>query len=441
MITEMKKGFFVLIFICALSAAYPQEITYYKDIQPLLQKNCVPCHRPGEAAPFSLMSYEDVSKRAKFIKKVVQSRYMPPWRANNHYVSFANDRSLKESEIQLIAKWVDNNMPAGSETKINNPVQVLLPGTMYSRKPDLVLKAADSFRVTGDNIERFVIFKIPYELKDSANIEAVEFYTNNKKLIHHANYAFHTVADPAIDIHGTDPFVNMTEGDPTKFEQYRPYRKTINYYGGWIPGSRYESYPKGFGWVLPKRGVILLTVHFAESPTDEASINGVNLFFTKTPVKRKVKVVSFGSGGIGENQIFPPLFIKANTVKTFTLEVTNPNEDQSLMYVWPHMHFIGKEFKAYATTPSSDTIRLVHIPEWDFRWQEIYRFKHLVKVPKGSVIHLECTYDNTAENPFNPNKPPAGIFSTSSMKATDEMMTLMMIFLPYQPGDEKISLQ
>jgi hypothetical protein len=365
---------------------------------------------------------------------------MPPWRANNHYVSFANDRRLSDQEIKLITSWVDNKTPEGEKPAVNN-IPAPLAGTMYHRKPDLVLKAADSFTVVGNGIERFIIFKIPFELPDSANIEAIEFFTNNKKLVHHANYAIHTVDDPNIDIRKTDAWVNMTEGDPTKFDQYQPYRKTITYYGGWIPGSRYESYPKGFGWVLPKRGVILLTVHYAITPVDESSITGVNFFFTKTPVKRKVKVVSFGSGGIGENQIFPPLFIKANTVKTFTLEVTNPNEDQSLLFVWPHMHYIGKEFKAYVTTPTSDTIRLVHIPEWDFRWQEIYRFKNPVKVPRGSVIHLECTYDNTADNPFNPNKPPAGVFSTASMNSTDEMMTLMMLFLPYQPGDEKISLQ
>ena len=149
MIIEMKKGFFVFIFSCALIAAYPQDITYYKDIQPLIQKNCVPCHRPGEAGPFSLVSYEDVTRRTKFIKKVVQSRYMPPWRANNHYVSFANDRSLKENEITLISKWIDNNAPAGTETKTNTGQQGPLPGTMYSRKPDLILKATDSFTEIG----------------------------------------------------------------------------------------------------------------------------------------------------------------------------------------------------------------------------------------------------------------------------------------------------
>jgi hypothetical protein len=192
---------------------------------------------------------------------------------------------------------------------------------------------------------------------------------------------------------------------------------------------------------MPRRGVILLTVHFAPSATDETSFSGVNIFFKKTTVLRKMKVVSFGSGGIGEQQIEPIFYIKANTVQTFHLEVTNQTEDQSLLYVWPHMHLLGKEFKAYVTTPSGDTIPLIHIPEWDFRWQEIYRFPHPIKIPKGSVIHLEGTYDNTADNPSNPNTPPKTVFSMGDMTTTDEMMTLMMGFLPYEEGDEKIDLK
>ena len=112
-------------------------------------------------------------------------------------------------------------------------------------------------------LERFVIFKIPFELPDSANVEAVEFFSNNKKLVHHANYAVHAVPDTSIDIQRTAAYINLTEDDRQKFDQYQPYRKTITYYGGWIPGTTFESYPKDIGWVLPRRGVILLTVHFA----------------------------------------------------------------------------------------------------------------------------------------------------------------------------------
>jgi len=427
-------------FLIPLSAARlsAQEITYSKDIAPIMAAKCAGCHRPGDSGPFSLLTYEDVAKRASFIKEVTASRYMPPWKADNHFVSFANERSLSDNEISTIAKWVDAKMPRGSKAPADkNPPS---GNNAYGRAPDLVLQASDTFHITGDGLERYIVYKIPFELADSANVAAVEFFSNNKKLIHHANYAVHNVPDQNIDIKHTLPFINLTEDDRRKYDQYRPYQKIMTYYGGWIPGASYEAYPKDFGWVMPKRGVILLTIHYAPAAADEASISGIRLYFTKTPVKRRVKVISFGSGGIGEREIDPPFFLPANTQKKFSLEVTNPSEDQSILYVWPHMHLLGKEFKAYITSAAGDTTKLVYIPRWDFRWQEMYRFKQLVKVTKGSVIHIECVYDNTADNPFNPNSPPKNIFSRGDMKTTDEMMTLMMIFLPYQPGDEQLSL-
>jgi len=436
----MKRPLLCIPFLLLLVFVKGQNVTF-TTVAPIIRTKCTPCHKPGQTGPFSLISYEDVAKRASFIREVVQRGYMPPWKADNHYTTFANDRSLTEKEKSLLIQWIDAKTPKGDQPDTARMTAAAIPGTSYFRKPDLVLYTADSFHVIGDNVERYIIFKIPFELKDSFNVEAIELYCNNKKLIHHANYAIHSVPDPAIDIKNTDKLINLTEDDRRKFDQYQPYRKTITYYGGWIPGTSYESYPKDFGWVMPKRGVILLTVHFAPTAVDESCFLGVNLFFKKTRITRPVKVVSFGSGGIGERQIEPIFYIKADQVQKFRLEMTNPSEDQSILYVWPHMHLIGKEYLAYAIAPSGDTIRLVHIPRWDFRWQEIYRFKKLVKIPKGSIIHVEGTYDNTAANPFNPNSPPKNIFSYGDMKTTDEMMTLMMIFLPYQPGDENIDLE
>lgn len=436
----MKNLLLLLFLFAGIQKSPGQEITYYKDIAPLVQVKCAPCHHPGGGGPFSLLTYDDLTKRASFIKDVVQTRYMPPWKADNKFSHFANDRSLTQKQISLILNWIENKTPQGKELPALKPKQDLVEFTKYSRKPDLVLKMADSFLVKGDNTERFMMFKIPFEQQAAANVEAIEFYSNNKKLIHHANYEIHEVEDTSVDLYKTDAAIDLEE-ERSKFEQYKPYRTTITYYGGWIPGTTYEYYPKEFGWIMPKRGVILLTVHFAPTAVDEESISGVNLFFKKTPVTRPVKVISFGSGGIGEKQINPMFFIKAGEKKTFTLNVTNPGSDLSIMYVWPHMHYIGKEYKAYIVKPGGDTIKLVHIPEWDFRWQEIYRFKNLVRVPKGSVVHIEGTYDNTAQNPANPHNPPQTVWSLGSMRSTDEMMTLMMVFLPYKEGDEKISIE
>lgn len=438
-----RIGLLIILYWLQPNNGFAQEVTYHQHIAPIIQAKCVTCHRPGESAPFNLLTYEDVSKKGSFIKKVVQSGFMPPWKADNSYVHFANDRSLTQEQINLIAKWVDDKMPEGKDPgkKAKTISSPAIEGTSFNRKPDLVLQSDKGYTVKGDNVERFIIFKIPFELKDSASVEAIEFISNNKKLVHHANYAVHAVPDESIDIKSTDGQINLTDDDRRKFDQYQPYRKTITYYGGWIPGTTYEYYPKEFGWVMPKRGVILLTVHYAPSAVEAESITGVNLFFKKEKVTRPVKIVSFGSGGIGEDQIKPAFYIEPNYVKKFSLKLMNPGEDQSVLYVWPHMHLIGKQYKAYAVAPGGDTIRLVNIPDWDFRWQEIYRFKKPVRIPRGSVIHVEGTYDNTANNPFNPFNPPQFILSQGDMKTTDEMMTLMMAFLPYREGDENISLE
>jgi hypothetical protein len=251
----------------------------------------------------------------------------------------------------------------------------------------------------------------------------------------------HPVTDTSIDLYNTADMINLTEEDRTKYSQYFPYKKSIAYYGGWIPGTSYEQYPENFGWVMPKRGVILLTVHYSPLAKDTSSISGINLFFTKNPIKRKIKVISLGSGGIGAKDIVPDFhYIPANKVSTYKLEIVNPKENESVFYVWPHMHLIGKSFKAYAVFGAHDTIPLVNIPEWDFRWQEIYRYKKPTLIPQGSTLVIEASYDNTAGNPFNPNNPPKVITSEGDMRSDQEMMTLLMLYVPYEDGDENIEL-
>lgn len=435
----MKRVCLMLITVCFISGPIHSQVpTFINDVAPIIHSKCTPCHRPNEAAPFSLITYEDVSKRAGFIKKVVSSGYMPPWRPHHDYVKYGNDRSLSENEKATIINWVDNNAPRGTGEIKNIEKNTAVRGiTSYHRKPDTTLKMKAAFPLPDDNAERFIIYKIPFELKDSLNVEAIEFYTNNKRVVHHVNYSIHEV--PANIPLTTGPaYLDLTVDDPVKSDQWKPLKSSISYYGGWIPGATHESYPKGMGWVLPKRGVVFLTMHIAPLAKKEEIIAGVNLFFTKEKIDRKVKVISFGSGGIGENLILPTLRLLPNRVQTFSLTLSNPGEDFSVLYVWPHMHLLGKEFKAYAINPKGDTIKLVHIPDWDFRWQEIYRFKQLVRIPQGSRLYIKGTYDNTANNPFNPFKPPQMIFSSGNMETTNEMMTMMMVFLPYRKGDEEL---
>ncbi|MBO9591643.1 MAG: cytochrome c [Niabella sp.] len=425
------KYFFVVstFFVFMYSFAQAQQL----NVAAIFRNKCASCHKPGEAAPFSLQTYDDVVKRKTLIKDVIQSGYMPPWKADTHYQDFLNNRSLTAQEKETIINWINTKTPkrAFNLTAIKNGQEK----TAYPRSPDMTLKISKPYVVKGNNQERFVVFKIPYQINADKSVEAVEFFSNNKKIVHHINYGFYAVPDSGVNIYADDAYVDP-ETDGTKIHQYdKYYRRPMTYYTGWIPGSTYESYPPGIGWKLEKRGIVMLTVHYSALAADEESVVGVNLFFTSKPVERAVSIVSLGSQGFGEADITPPLLIEPNVVKTFTLDMKT-TDDQSIMYVWPHMHYIGKEFTAYAITPAKDTIRLVHISEWDFRWQELYKFKKFVKVPAGSIIHMIGTYDNTAKNPFNPNSPPQTIYSTQNMKATDEMFTLIMIYVPYQSGDE-----
>jgi hypothetical protein len=437
--TFRMRIFLILLFFLSVISLNAQTITFNKDIAPIIESKCVSCHKPGESAPFNLLTYEDVAKRASFVSKVVASKYMPPWKADDHYAAFANNRSLSDEQIKKITEWVKDGAPKGDKPDYKIAT---LANTTYKRKPDLTLQVKNAFKVPGDNKERFIVYKIPFELPQEYNVEAVEFFSNDKKIIHHANYAVHPVPDTAIDIYKTADIINLTDEDRTKYSQYFPYKKIMAYYGGWIPGTSYEQYPPGFGWIMPKRGVILLTIHYSPLAKDAESISGINLFFTKDSIKRKIKVISLGSGGIGEKDIVPEFhYIPANKISSYKLEIVNPKENESVFYVWPHMHLLGKSFKAYAVFgANNDTIHLVNIPEWDFRWQEIYRFKKPVLIPIGSKLVIEGVYDNTSGNPFNPNDPPKVVTSEGDMRSDQEMMTLLMLYVPYEDGDENIDL-
>lgn len=418
--------------------ALAQKATFYEDVQPIIHAKCTGCHRPGGGGPFNLITYDDVRKRSDFIKKVITSRYMPPWRANDHYVDFANNRSLSDAQVALITTWIDNGAPKGkvnlkSEKEL---LKKIAAGTTYGREPDLTLKMNYAYRLKGDGNEHFMVFKIPFELDQTHNVEAVEFTTSDKKIIHHANFAIHPVADASIDIHSTVDSIDLNTSRHV-YSQWLPYKREMTYYGGWIPGASFESYPEDIGWVMPQRGVMLLTIHFPPVGKDFESISGVNFFFKASPIKRKVKVISLGSGGIGEREITPPLLLFANAVQTHHLKVTNRSEDISLLYVWPHMHYLGKEFKAYATH-DADTIPLVHIPQWDFRWQEIYRYKKPVILKRGDVINMYGTFDNTADNPMNPNDPPKFVESSGDMRSDQEMLTMLLVYVVYEEGDEEL---
>lgn len=414
------------------------------DIAPIIHKQCTQCHLKGEAGPFSLLNYEDVVGRAKLIRYLINERIMPPWPADASYSHFANEMVLTDSELETINTWIDAGMPIGDSTIRFTPANVRK--SIGFGEPDMIVKVPD-VPIPGSNEDLFLVMKIPFELPTDTCIRAIEFVPGNKKLVHHVNTHLITF-DPEkkknvvdgkywinqnkTDLQGVHRQLNLLHDDGT----YPTMSPSVSNY---LPGSLFSFYPPEIGGFRAgkKNAFYLNDLHYGPTPVDSKDSSYFKIYFTSQPPKRPVKEFQLGTLGIAP--VIPTLIVPAGEVKTFHIQATIP-EDISLISIVPHMHLIGKSYLAYAVKPTGDTIPLIRIPRWDFRWQYFYQFKKLLKIPRGTTIYVEGMYDNTADNPNNPFQPPREIREREgSMKTTDEMFQLIITYVPYQPGDENIS--
>ncbi|MFI5218395.1 MAG: cytochrome c [Bacteroidia bacterium] len=446
-----KQLIFLLLLACCSCnqrSSVKKDATFSEDIAPLIFKNCSPCHRPGEAAPFSLLTYQDVLKKAGTIKLVTESRFMPPWPADPSYSHFIGERILTDDEIEMISSWVENDCLPGDPSKLP-PIPQFPKGSMLG-KPDLVVKMKEHYLIEGDNKDRFMIIKIPYEIPNDTFIRAIEYVPGNRKLVHHMNGHIIQYDDSKKKNHFAGPFAINRDSAGTLEQSYKAinllndddsYPLLTPSVSNHLPGVLPAVYPNGIGgWRLKRKGAFLMRdIHYGPSPVDAQDQSYFNIFFTDKPPVRPTMETQLGTLGISD--IVPPLVIPADSIKTFTTRAVIQN-DISLITINPHMHLLGKSFWAFAVKPDGDTIPLIRIKKWDFRWQYFYTFHKMMKIPKGTTITAIGVYDNTIKNPNNPFFPPREISGKSgSMKTTDEMFQLILTFLPYQAGDENISLE
>lgn len=421
-------------------------VTFAEHIAPIIYTNCTKCHQQGEAGPFTLTSYHDVAKRAKLIKYVTEHRIMPPWPADPTYSIFANEMYLTDAQINLIKRWVDEGLLPGDTGSLKVPE--LVSTDLKLGKPDLIVKVP-VIKIPGNNTDLFTVMKIPYEITQDTFVRAIEFVCGNKRLVHHMNG--HLVQfDPAKkkNINEGKSWVNQNQTQSTKIHRelgllhddgtYPALTPSVSNY---LPGALFSLYPKEIGgYKISKKGAFYLNdMHFGPTPVDAYDSSYFKIYFSATPPKRPVS--EFQMGTLGITPVVPELIVPPNDVKKFTIKATMP-DDISIVSIVPHMHLIGKSFLAYAIKPSGDTIPLIRINNWDFRWQYFYQFKTLLKLSRGTTIYVEGVYDNTSSNPNNPFNPPKEIREREgSMKTTDEMFQLIITYVPYQLGDEKISLE
>jgi hypothetical protein len=440
--------FAIIALMVGACSAPPPTLTFSEDVAPIIFSKCAGCHRPSGPGPFNLTSFVEVKNKAAVIARVVQNGYMPPWPADTTYSRFVDEKILNQKEIATLVKWVEQDCPSGN---LNNAPTLpkFAEGSLLG-KPDMVVRMAKPFPIIGNNRDRFLLMKLPYEMERDTLIAAVEFVPHRKKLIHHVNGQW-LKYDPTLS--GTlktgRTFVD-TDSFPTPKEAYEAlqlaqddgtYPMMKMSVGNYLPGVVSTWYPEGIGgFRATKKGAIFLKdIHYGPSNRNLLDSSYFNIFFAKGPIKRPTLEMQLGTLGI--TPIEPALVIPANEVKTFKTQVTL-NADISLLTINPHMHLLGKSFWAFAIKPGGDTIPLIRIRKWDFRWQYFYTFRTMQHLPAGTTIFVFGTFDNTIHNPLNPNHPPKTVSERSgSMRTSDEMFQFIMTYLPYQPGDENIRLE
>lgn len=429
-------------------SAASDEITYATHIAPVIYQNCSPCHRPGEAGPFNLLSYSDVKQNANKIKFVTGTRFMPPWPADPSYRHFSEERVLSDSVIMLIKKWIEMGCPRGDSLREPEAPQPFRGS--FLGKPDLVINMQQAVPIKGNGSDHFYMIKMPYQISNDTFIRAMEFVPHQRKLAHHVNghlisYEEGKKKNPFI---GQSFFPDVQDGFKDVYERMGilnddktlPLLTPNTVY--FLPGFSPLLYPDGIGgYRFNKQGAVFLkNIHYGPSKSDCKDSSVVNVFFGPKP-KRPVAESQLGTFGIAP--VIPDLNLPPDEVKEVYSTWTCP-KDISLLAVNPHMHLLGKSFWAYAIEPNGDTIPLIRIPKWDFRWQYYYKFIHPVHIKAGTQIWARGVYDNTSKNPNNPYQPPQYIKERSdfqSMGTKEEMFQFIFTYMNYLPGDEKIDLR
>ncbi|MES2566125.1 MAG: hypothetical protein V4565_04630 [Bacteroidota bacterium] len=372
---------------------------------------------------------------------------MPPWPADADYTHFVNERALTKEEIELIKVWVENGAPKGDESKISS-APLYYKGSSF-RKPDTVIKFKVPVPIKGNGTDHFYIVKLPMQLPKDTFVSYFEFVPHHRQLAHHVNghlinyengkkkdlanglsYALDAFKDYK-DLYGQMNVLN----DDGSFPVLTP--NTVYYLPGYTP----PDYPDGIGGykVNQKSAILLKNIHYGPSSNDVFDSSYINVFYGPKP-KRPIFETQMGTFGI--SKIEPELILHPGKVETFHTMATM-TKDISLLSVNPHMHLLGKSFLAFAVQPGGDTIPLIRINKWDFKWQYYYLFERPVILKAGSTIHAYGTFDNTDKNPFNPNHPPKKVTQgegVRSMQTTEEMFQFIFSYLPYQTGDENLDL-
>jgi len=382
----------VLYFATADNNAKTGNVTFTRDVAPIIYKNCAECHRQGEIAPMSLLTYQEVRPWAKSIRERVAERSMPPWFADPQHGKWANDPRLTQAEIDTITAWVDAGAPKGDDKDLP-PVPKFTDGWTIG-KPDVVLEMQEEYTVPADGTVPYLYFNIPTNFTEDKWIQALEIRPGNRSVVHH------------VIAYAQEAGVRDTnaggEGE---------LRRGRTHLGGITPNKTGIILKPDTARLIKKGSNIVFQMHYTTNGQVSKDRTKIGFVFAKEPGK---KLLMTGNAANGRFAIPPgDGNYEVKSTKTF-------DEDVIITSFMPHMHVRGKDFIYTATYPDGRSEVLLNVPKYDFNWQLTYLPKEPIRLPKGTRLDCVAHFDNSAKNRFNPDP-------TQTVRWGDQTWEEMMI--------------
>jgi len=402
--------------LCVFAAtARAQGPDFSRDVAPIIFESCVSCHRAGGPGPFPLTTYDEVRRRATQIAQVTRSRFMPPWKVEPGVGHFVGQHPLDDQAIALIEQWAKSGTPEGDPKQLP-PLPKSAEGWLLG-KPDLIVRPEAAYSLPAQQTDAFRIFAIRLPVTKRTYVTGIEFHPGNARVVHHAN----------IRIDRTPATRRLDEADPLPgYDGLMPRSAEYpdGHFLGWTPGQIAPLVQPELAWTLEPGSDLVVQLHLQPSGAAEDVLPEIGLYFSdRTPVHTPT-ILRLGSQGID----IPAGEARYVIRDSYVLPV-----DVQLLAVQPHAHYRAKEIRGVAELPDGTSRLVMHIRDWDFRWQHVYREETPIPLPKGTKLSMEYTYDNSASNVRNPELPPARVFW--GQRSRDEMGDLWFQLLAANESD------
>jgi Flp pilus assembly protein TadD len=406
------------------AADIPAAPTFARDVAPILYRSCAPCHHPAGAGPFPLLTFDDARKRARQIVKVTTSRYMPPWPPEPGHSRFLGERRLSDAEIAILSAWQRAGSPEG-DRKALPPPPTFTRGWQLGA-PDLVLTLPGPFTLPGEGTDTFWNVVLPAAVDRTRYVRAIEILPGNRQVVHHANVVLDRsgmgraldAKTPGIGFPGMDIEVVSDSFEPDSHFLF------------WKPGTPAAPEPADMAWRLDPSTDLILNMHLQPSGRPEQITPSIGLYFTEAPPTRVPMLLQLEHDGA--------LDIPGGDAAFSVTDELRLPVDVQLLGLYPHAHYLGKIVEGAARLPDGTTRTLIRIPDWNLNWQAVYQLAAPVDLPKGTVLSMRWTYDNSASNPRNPSTPPRRVVAGN--RSSDEMAHLWVQVLPRHASD-RLALQ